>query len=54
MEQNVFPGAVAELYHVLLLQLVISLWFNTVVVEEGTIGRSQVNNVGENPREKHK
>ena len=54
MEQNIFPGAVAELYHVLLLQLVISLWFNTVVVEEGAIGRSQVNNVGENPGEKHK
>ena len=54
MEQDILPGAVAKLDDVLLLQLVISLWFNTVVVEEGAIGRSQVNNVGENPGEKNK
>ena len=54
MEQNVLPGAVAKLDDVLLLQLVISLGLNPAVVEEGSVGGSQVNDVGENPgKRKH-
>ena len=51
MEQHILPGAVAKLDDVLLLQLVISLGLNSVVVEEGSIRGSQVNDVGENPGE---
>ena len=53
MEQNVLPGAVAKLDDVFLLQFVISLWLDLVVVKIGPVGWSQVNDVGENPREKN-
>ena len=52
MEQNILPGAVAKLDDVFLLQLVISLGLDPVVVEEGPVGGSQVNNVGQNPGER--
>ena len=52
MEQDILPGAVAKLDDVLLLQLVISLGVDSVVVQEGPVGGSQVNNVGQNPGER--
>ena len=51
MEQHVFPSAVAKLDDVFLLQFVISLGLDPVVVQEGPVGGSQVNNVGQNPEE---
>ena len=51
MEQNILPGAVAKLDDVFLLQLVISLGLDPVVVQEGPVGGSQVNNIGQNPGE---
>ena len=53
MEQNVLPGAVAKLDDVLLLQLVISLGLDPGVVQVCSVGGPEVNDVRQNPKEKH-
>eukprot|EP00246_Nothoceros_aenigmaticus_P013471 TRINITY_DN4656_c0_g1_i2.p1 TRINITY_DN4656_c0_g1~~TRINITY_DN4656_c0_g1_i2.p1 ORF type:complete len:131 (-),score=7.45 TRINITY_DN4656_c0_g1_i2:165-557(-) len=46
VQDNVFPAAVPKFDGILLHKLIISLWFNTSPIEEGTIGTAQIHQVG--------
>lgn len=49
MEQNILSTAEPKLEDILFLQFIVSLWLNSLVVQECPVARAKVNDVGLHP-----